>query len=274
MTVFGPAGIPISCKGDNIEGLKESIKLGLGAYEVEFVRGVKMSPLMAKKMHEISKENNIRISCHAPYYLNCNNEEKYAMTERQLIDCIKISNDLPLKRIVFHIGYIMKDTRADALKHSINTIKRITEKAYSKGYKEFTLGPELAGKHSQIGNTEELIAVCKEIKECKPVIDFAHLHATTNGGLKTEKDFAKPIELIENELGKKYLEGLHCHYSNIRYSDKGELNHEPLDSEWGPDFKILAGLIKKNNYDFTIISESPLIEADAIKMQEILNNTK
>jgi len=271
-TVFGTAGIPLCCKGDNVEGIKQSISMELGAYEVEFVRGVKMSPLMARKMQEISKEHNIKVSCHAPYYLNCNNEEKYAMTERQLIDCIKVNEDLPLTRIVFHVGYLMKDTRADALKHSINAIKRIVDKAYLKGYKNFTLGPELAGKHSQIGTTDELIAICKEVKECKPVIDWAHLHATTNGGLKKEKDFAKPIDQIENELGKKYLEGLHCHYSNIHYSDKGELNHEKLDDGFGPDFRILAALIKKNNYNFTIISESPLIEQDALKMKSILEN--
>lgn len=269
MTVFGPAGIPLSCEGSNIDGLKKSISLGLGAYEVEFVKGARMNPLMAKEMQKI--RGNVRVSCHAPYYLNCNNTEKYAITERNILDCIKISQDLKFTRIVFHVGYLMKDSREQALKNSINTIKKIVSKAYVKDYKEFILGPEIAGKKSQVGTTEELISICKEIKECKPVIDWAHLHATSNGGLKTEKDFMKPLDLIEKELGKKYLEGLHCHYSNIRYGLKGEINHEPLGSKWGPDFKILAGIIKKNDYDFTIISESPLIEKDALKMQEILN---
>ncbi|MFA5405922.1 MAG: TIM barrel protein [Candidatus Nanoarchaeia archaeon] len=267
--VFGPAGIPIGAKGNNVDGLNHSINLGLGAYEVEFVRGARMTPLMAREMQVIRDKNNIRVSCHAPYFINCNNPDKYGLTRKHLLDCIKVSQDLRFTRIVFHTGYLMGQSRGEALKTCIKTIKRVINDAYDKGYKNFILGPETNGKKSQVGTTEELIAICKECKECRPVIDWAHLHATSNGGLKTEQDFKRPLELIERELGKTYLKELHCHFSNIEYTDKGEVRHWPLDSKWGPDFNVLARVIK--DYDFTIICESPLIEKDALKMKSILN---
>lgn len=271
-TIFGPAGIPIECNGNNIDGLKHSIGLGLKAYEVEFVRGVRMNPKMAYELQTISAKHDVRVSCHAPFYLNCNNPEKYKLTRHHLHDCIRVSQSLKLSRIVFHVGYLMKMERETALKNSIEMIRKIINEAYELGYKDFTLGPEVAGKHTQIGSLVEVIAICKEFKECKPVIDWAHLHALTNGGLRTRRDFEKVINQIETELGKRYLKGLHCHYSNIEYTDKGERRHQPLGSKWGPRFKLLAEVIKDNDYEFTIICETPLIEQDALKMKSILNN--
>jgi deoxyribonuclease-4 len=268
-TVFGPAGIPISSKGSNINGIKHSIKLGLGAYEVEFVRGVRMSPAMASEIQKIAQSSKVKVSCHAPYYINCNNPDKYGITKRHLLDCVRVNQALKFTHIVFHVGYLMKMKREVALKNSINTIKRVIKDAYAKGYKDFTFGPEIAGKKSQVGTIEELISICKECKECRPVIDWAHLHATIS--LKTRKDFLRPIELIRKELGKKYVKGLHCHFSEIEYTDKGERRHQPLGSKWGPDFRILAKLIKEHEYEFSIISESPLIEVDALKMKKILS---
>jgi len=272
-TRFGPAGIPIGAQGSNVDGLNYSISLGLGAYEVEFVRGARMTPLMAREIQSIRTESDVRVSCHAPYFINCNNKDKYGMTRKHLMNCIKVNDDLRFTRIVFHTGFLMGLSRDEALKNSIETIKRVISDAYDKGHKYFTLGPEIAGKKSQVGTIDELIIICKECRECRPVIDWAHLHATSNGGLKTESDFKRPLELIEEELGKGYLKGLHCHYSNIEYTNKGEVRHWPLGSKWGPDFKLLARVIKDNDYDFTIISESPLIEQDALRMQEILNKT-
>ena len=272
-TRFGPAGIPISCKGDNIEGLKHSIGLGLRAYEVQFGHGVKMSPRMARELQLIREESGVRVSCHAPYYLNCNNAEKYATTKRHLHDCIKVSQYLPFTRIVFHTGYLMKMERSKALKNSIQALKLIIKEARAKGYKDFTLGPEVAGKTYQIGDLSEIITICKEIPECEPVIDWGHYNARNNGCLKSKSDYLRVIEALRDELGKKSLKNLHCHFSNIEYNAKGEVNHYPLGSEWGPRFEPLAELIKENDYEFTIISESPLIEQDALKMKKVLLKT-
>ncbi|PSN89793.1 endonuclease IV, partial [Candidatus Marsarchaeota G1 archaeon OSP_B] len=67
----GPAGVPISAKGGStIDGIKTVRSLGLNAMEVEFVQGVRMSPEMAKEAGKVAKELNVRLSVHAPYFIN------------------------------------------------------------------------------------------------------------------------------------------------------------------------------------------------------------
>ncbi len=269
--VIGTAGIPSVCNGGNIDGLKWVHEHGLGAYEVEFVRGVRMPDSMANEMELIANKFNIKVSCHAPYFINCNNLDKYGITKHHLLDCVKVNEHLKFSHIVFHVGYLMGLPRSVALKNSIKTIKLIINEAYANGFKDFTFGPEVAGKKSQVGTINEVISICKEFKECKPVIDWAHLHAVTNGGLKSRSAFLKIIELISDELGKGYLNGLHCHFSEIEFSSKGERRHQPLGSGFGPDFNLLAGLINDLKLNFSIICESPLNEFDAVKMQGIIN---
>ncbi len=268
MTSFGPAGIPISCINcKNTQGLIKSISLGLKAYEIEFSRGVRINKEQVNELNKLSINNGINLSCHAPYYINCNNNDKYETTKRNLIDCAKTG--LNLKVIVFHTGYLLGMNRSEALKNSINTIKRIIKEANDMKLR-MPLGPETAGKKSQIGTISEVITICKEVKECRPVIDWAHLHAITR--LNNYYDFMKVIELISDELGRSYLNGLHCHFSGIEFNDKGEVRHQPLNSGYGPDFRLLARIICEKKLDFNIISESPLIEVDALRMKVMLNN--
>ena len=58
----------------------------------------------------------------------------------------------------------------------------------------------------------------------EPAIDFAHLHARGDFRIKGEDDYKKIFDLLEREL-PGYPQKFHCHFSEINYSDKGELNH-------------------------------------------------
>jgi deoxyribonuclease-4 len=69
---FGPAGIPTETPDRNTaNGIAYCGKLGLGAMEVEFVHGVNMKEEKAREAGEMAKKNDVRLSCHAPYYINC-----------------------------------------------------------------------------------------------------------------------------------------------------------------------------------------------------------
>ena len=61
---------------------------------------------------------------------------------------------------------------------------------------------------------------------------------------------------------------------NMKKTKKGTYAdiHRPIDH--APDFKPLAKEILKRKLNITIISESPLIEKDAIKMKNILQKLK
>jgi len=133
------------------------------------------------------------------------------------------------------------------------------------------LGAETTGKPSQYGSLDEVLELCKILgtKYIRPVIDWGHINSRENGKIKSGEDFEEIIRKIKDALGKECLEGLHCHFSEQVFSEKGEKYHVPLGTNNEPPFKLLAELIKSHHYRFTMISESPLLEKDAIKMQKM-----
>jgi deoxyribonuclease-4 len=115
---------------------------------------------------------------------------------------------------------------------------------------------------------EELLELCKRIKELRLVVDFSHLHARSNGALKTEKDFEALLEKVEG-TGKKLLHGLHMHASGINYSEKGERNHYNLQ-DGRNDFRhgLMLKALKKFKVSGVLICESPNLEEDALLMKK------
>ena len=73
MIRIGPAGIPLSCKArTNKDGIIYTHRnLDLNAIEIQFVRGLYvMSDEEAQIIREYSKENDVEVHVHAPYYIN------------------------------------------------------------------------------------------------------------------------------------------------------------------------------------------------------------
>ncbi|MFH1248609.1 MAG: TIM barrel protein [archaeon] len=266
---LGTAGLPLACKGKTLaEGIGYTSSIGLNAFEVEFGRGVRGEKEEWKKARIAAQKNDILLSCHAPYWINCCSpiKEKRELSCRNLLETAKAAEILGAYIIVFHPGYFQKQTYESALGNCLRVLNEVEEKMKKQKLNCF-LGAETTGKPSAFGSLQDNIKLSKEIKNLRPVIDFAHLHARTNGGIKTEQDYQEIFNSIESELGKEYLNPLHCHFTEIQYSIKGEIRHLPLGSNNSPDMNMLARVISNNKYNLTMISESPLIEKDALKMK-------
>ena len=79
------------------------------------------------------------------------------------------------------------------------------------------------------------------------------------------------VEEIEMRLGTEAARNVHCHFSKIEYTEKGERRHHVLEEErYGPEFEMLAEIIAEFHMRPVIICETPLLDADAIKMRNIL----
>ncbi len=260
---LGSAGVPLSAeKRDTISGIKKVAELGLQALEVEFVRGVNMSLPTAREVGNTAKESGIELSIHAPYYINLASEKMQiiADSKKRVLESLERGAEMGAKIVVVHAGYYGKSREA-AIEMIKDACADIAERI-EKNKWNIILGIETSGKQGQFGPLEEIVAMCGKIKNCVPVVDFAHLFARQAG----EIDYAKILESV------KHYRHLHCHFSGINYSVVGigkgnERNHEPIGK---PPFKPLAEEILKRNTDITIICESPLLEKDALKMKKIL----
>lgn len=254
MIKIGPAGIGgIKEIETNFEFLnKNNIK----AAEIAFTYGVYIKKEQAEKIKQLSKQFNISLSIHAPYYINLNSKDKLEASKKRILDCCDIANSLGVKHIVFHAGFYGKETKEETyenIKQQILELQRIIK----ENNWNVELTPETTGKINVFGSLDEILRLVKETN-CSFCIDFAHLKAR----YQKEYNLKEVIEKI------KHFKHLHCHFSGINYTEKGERNHIPIDIK---EFKELLDELRKNNLDCTIICEAPDTYNDAIKMQKELD---
>ena len=255
MIKIGPAGIGgVKEAIDNLRYFKEK---SIDAAEVAFTYSVYLKKDDAIKIGKYAKEIGISLSVHAPYYLNLNSldSKKVTETKKRILDSCERANDLQATCVVFHPGYFGKEDKQITYEKIKEEIEFLQDYIKKKNW-NVKLAPETTGKFNVFGSLDETLKLSKETGTSF-CIDFAHLKARANGKINFK-------EIIEKLKCYKYV---HCHYSGIEYSEKGEKNHIPVDIN---EFKEIIHELKKHNIDCTIICESPDSTGDAIKMKKIL----
>ncbi|MFH1685855.1 MAG: TIM barrel protein [Candidatus Micrarchaeota archaeon] len=266
---FGPAGIPIQCKGSStLEGVTCCRELGLDAMEMEFVHGVRMGELAAKEIAVASKKLDISLSSHAPYYINlCTDDEhKINNSKHHIFDAAKITSLAGGNITVFHPGFYQKLSPKEAYERAKKVLMEIEESLIQNNIK-IRLGAENVGKKTAFGSFDENINLSSELEMVEPVIDFAHLHARGDFKIRGESDYLAIFEKLESRLGD-YVKRFHCHFSEINYGDKGERNHLVLGSNNEPPYEPFIKVLAENGYCGTVICESPQIDIDAMKLMD------
>jgi deoxyribonuclease-4 len=270
---FGPAGKPLGFKGpmERVPGYLASI--GLDALEYEAVRGVRISEEKARRLGEEAEKHGIILSMHAPYYINLSSKDP-DVVERSLSrlrEAMIASEWMGAYAVVFHPGYIKgHKSRRDALKLVIEALQRLEEELEGKVSKP-ELAPETTGKVSQVGDLEETVEICRALRRCRPAVDWAHLYARHEGGfVRSVDEVVKAIEYIERELGSHAVRPLHTHFSKIEYGKGGERKHHTLSEEdYGPEWRIVCKAYIETGIDAVVISESPVLDKDALLMKKI-----
>jgi len=254
---FGPAGIPTVCR-TVFEALEYLSSSGLNAMEIEFVHGIRMSEETARSVGKVASDLGISLSVHAPYYVNLASEsrEKVEASKERIRRSLVLGELLGATVVVVHAGYYGKDRAAasEAIKRGCEEIAEFLE-ANSMRVK---LGLETMGKQSQWGTLEEILPLCRG--PCVPVVDFAHIYARNCGRV----NYREIMELVQD------FKPLHIHFSGIEFvpvgPDKGnERRHLPVSSG-GPRFSELVPELARFG-SATVISESPLLEKDALLMK-------
>jgi deoxyribonuclease-4 len=277
-TRFGPAGVPPAFRAmkaglaDVPRFLREE---GLDAFEYQAVRwGAKpqIKREDAEKLGLKAKENDVWISLHGSYFINfCGEKDVIEASKQRLIACVTAAEWMKAYVVVFHSGFYGKRPPKEAFTNCLEALKEVVEAMRTLGIKNVKIGPETMGKPSQLGSLNEILSLCEEVEQTQLVVDWAHLHARDRGRFKTVDDFRKVIVEIENRLGTEAVKDMHCHFTKIEFTDKGEKRHHIIDEmDFGPDFTMLAKVIAEFKLKPVIISESPILDMDAIKMRDIL----
>jgi deoxyribonuclease IV len=266
--LFGTAGIPCSCDGNTLDGIRAVNKLGLGTMELEFVRNINISKENAVHVKNIAKHENILLSCHGQYYVNLNAQDKAKLkaSTLRILSAARRADECGAWSICFHMAYFMKNDKEKVHEIVVKRVKEIRKKLDDEGVKIW-LRPETTGKGTQWGDLNETLKMAKEIEGVLPCVDFSHLHARSVGKFNSYLKFKLQLQEIEKCLGRKGLDNMHIHLSGINYGLKGERNHLNL-KESDLKFKELLKVLKEFKVKGSLICESPNLEEDAILLKK------
>ena len=247
MINFGPAGIgPVK---DAISNLEKYHELGLRACEIAFTYSIYIKEQDAIKIGKKAKELGIKLSIHAPYWINLNSADKKKVEEskKRILDCCKIGTLMNASRVVFHAGFYGKMERGETYQ---NIKKRILEmlEVLKKQKLKIKLAPEIMGKINVFGSVEEIGKLVRETG-CDFCIDFAHVLARY-----------KSYRIKETLSEFKNSEEFHIHFSGIEFGEKGEKNHKKTSEK---ELKELISELPKNK-EIVIINESPSPIEDSV----------
>jgi len=276
-TRFGPAGVPpmFRLMGATMADVPKLLhEEGLDAFEYQASRWGPIPQVKredAQKLGEQARKNDVKLSMHGSYFVNLSGKKEVVeASKRRLIACATAADWMDAYVVVFHTGFYGKFEKDYALKTCITALKEVSAEMKTLGLKA-ELGPETMGKKSQVGTIDEILTICQQVEGTQLVIDWGHLHALHQGSLKEVEDFRAIAEKVEEKLGTEALRSMHCHFSKIEFTSQGEKCHHTLDEEhYGPEFRMLAEVIADFQLHPTMICETPILDVDARKMQEIL----
>jgi len=270
--LFGTAGIPVSTKGDTLQGIRDVRKLGLDAMELEFVRSINISEKKAPEVRKTARKEGIVLTCHAPYWINLNakDREKLKASIERILNTARIAHLCGCWSVCFHAGFYMGMPHQTAYQKVRDSIESIVETLKTEGIKLW-IRPEIGGRASSWGSLEEILKVSQELEQVMPCIDWAHLHARSLGKNNSYPEFIETLEKTEKELGKEAVKNMHMHAEGIEFGKSGEKAHKNLrDSSL--NYQELMKALKDFGVSGVLISESPNIEEDALLMQKTFSS--
>lgn len=260
---FLTAGMPLSTgKGGYADAVEILKKMDLDGMEIEFVHGVRMSDDTRAFLKKISKEKNLLLTAHGPFYINLNSkeEEKVDASIQRIIETAQAASDFGGYSITYHAAFYMGADKETVYQQVKAQTQKIVDALDNLGIKIW-IRPETTGKATQWGDYEEIIRLSKEFEMVLPCIDFSHIHARTGGQYNTYDEFCKVLDSIGTELGDFALKNFHAHLAGIEYSAKGEKRHLIFEQA-DMNYKDLLRALKSFDVKGALVCESPNIETD------------
>jgi len=270
--LFGTVGAPISTPkkpGGSVGAILHTASLGLTAMELGWVQSVRVSEETCKAIRETAIESDIKLSVHAPYYINLNaNEDEWGKSRQRLMDAAYYGYLAGATDIIFHPGSYFGQPVVEVLETALPRLLDCTKELEARSI-QVTLRPETMGKSAMLGSLEDTLLMSQIDGNVLPCLDFAHLHARRgDGSMNSYDEWCQTLEMYANSLGLDALKTLHIHLSGIEYGPKGEKEHLPIQQS-DMDIVALYQALLKFDCGGRILCESPIMEDDAIFLRDL-----
>jgi deoxyribonuclease-4 len=262
----GPARVP--SRESPEDAVRLLLERGYSACEIDFEGGFWMEYPWAERFGEAARDAGIVLSVHAPLagflgHVEC--DKKHRMAIGMLDHSAGVAVACGAELVVLHPGFLLGRTREEALAAVVEQLAELRERLEGKG-RAVPFGIEVMGRVRELGTAEDVLHVAGELGWVRPVIDFAHLHAVTDGAFTDAKTFGDVLKAADRVLERGAP--FHIHFSDIQYANRNETKHLPY-GEGTLRAEPLAEALAKLERPATVISESP-DEASSQAIRSIL----
>jgi deoxyribonuclease IV len=251
---FGPARVPSRESPEAaIEILQER---GYTACEIDFEGRFWMDYPWAERLGELAREAGIVLSVHAPiagFVGHAERGKKLNMAIGMLDHSAGIAMACGAELVVFHPGFLLGRDRERALDDVCEQAGELRERLEKKG-RAVPFGVEVMGRVRELGTIDDVLEIAERVSWIRPVLDFAHMHATSDGAFTEVEAFRSVLERADGllEPGVPF----HIHFSDIAYANRNETKHLPY-GEGTLRAEPLAEALTRFERPATVIGESP-----------------
>jgi deoxyribonuclease IV len=236
--------------------VKLLVERGYTSCEIDFEGGFWMDYPWAEEFGRMAKAAKIVLSVHAPiagFMGHLERDKKYRMAVGMLDHSAGVAVACGAELVVFHPGFLLGRGRSEALTAVVEQLAELRERLEGKG-RAVPFGVEIMGRVRELGTAEDVFAIAAQLGWVRPVLDFAHLHAVTDGGFVEAEAFAGVLELADGVLepGAPF----HVHFSDIAFANRNETKHLPY-GEGTLRAEPLRDALKQFKRPATVITESP-----------------
>jgi deoxyribonuclease-4 len=238
----GPARVPSRESPETaIELVRER---GYDACEIDFESGFWMDYPWAERFGGLARQHDVALSVHAPLFGWVGHLEasgrKWSSALGALDRSAGIAAACGAEVVVFHPGFLLGRSREDAIDAVVEQLAIVRER--------------LEGKDRAVPFGIEVMGRVRDLGWVRPVVDFAHMHATSDGAFLQTEDFRSALQLADAVLAP--TAPFHIHFSDIAFANRNETKHLPYGEgtlRADPLREALAAFERPA----TVVSESP-----------------
>jgi deoxyribonuclease-4 len=288
---LGPAGVPLSCKGRTIvEGMDDIIALGLETMEAQTVRLIQ--PQHFEQYWQagvLANKADFEMNIHGPYYAELLGDRvARGRSLAKIESTLQAARTINARHITLHTGHYGDFGRGTAANEQVaNVFSSVVQRVHDiwhddedefpvfPGIKDGTpskIGIETSGRQELWGSLEEVLEVVNHVEGTIPVLNIAHIHARGHGRMKTSEDYGELFDMVRESIGTKEF---YCHFSGVEHRTGNAMHYTQIKKS-DLNFEPLAEFIVEDGgwLDITLISDSPLLEHDAMYMLQNIDKAK
>jgi deoxyribonuclease-4 len=259
---YGPSGLPDAPTFE--DAFTSLTALGYRACEFGFVSGFWLDYETAPLLAEAAEAADVALSVHAPlaaFMGHVDRGKKFKMALGMLDHTAGLAKACGARLIVFHPGFLLGREREQTIADVVDQLGDLRERLEAKD-RLVPFGVEVMGRVRDFGTIDDVLAIAGAVDFIRPVLDFAHMHATSDGAFLHADAFAGPLASADAVLEPGVP--FHIHFSDIQYANRNETKHLPY-GEGTLRADPLREALERFERPATVISESP----DAASTQAI-----